>query len=158
MSQFSASSIRRLVLRLLCVGVCAACGDAGPPGVAADGPLACPPGAQLKESEIPPARGGGGRQERCVNSAGQRHGPSRGYFPDGQIRYYTEWWEGKKHGRFAHWWPNGQPKAEGAHLEWEPDGLWTNWDENGDVTSEHDYTRAGVPLPPSTMEVDDPAP
>ena len=156
MSQLVASSVRRLVLGVLTAGLCAACGDPGPPGVAAAGPLACPPGAQMKESEIPLARGGG-RQERCVNSAGQRHGPSRGYFPDGQIRYYTEWWEGKKHGRFAHWWPNGQQKAEGAHREWEPDGVWTNWDESGDLTSEYDYSKGGFPTPASA-EGDEPAP
>src|SRR5262245_32162516 len=103
MPQSFASSVRRVVLGLAAAGLCAACGDSTPPGVDAEGPLACPPGATLKESEIPISRGGG-RKERCINPAGQRHGPSRGYFPDGQIRYYTEWWDGKKNGRFALWW------------------------------------------------------
>jgi hypothetical protein len=135
----------------------AGCGEALPPGVDADGPLVCPPGATLKQSEIPSARGGG-RQERCTNPAGQRHGPARGWFPDGQIRYYTEWWEGKKHGRFALWWPNGQMKAEGAHREWQPEGLWTNWDEHGEITSQHDYASGPYPYPSSGEEPGDAVP
>jgi hypothetical protein len=134
------------LLLLAAGGLCIGCGDALPPGVDAKGPLLCPVGATLKESEIPIARGGG-HQERCTNPAGQRHGPARGWFADGQIRYYTEWWEGKKHGRFALWWSNGQLKAEGAHRDWQPEGLWTNWDENGEITSQHDYATGPYPYP-----------
>jgi len=141
-----ASSTVCAVFLVVASAWCGGCSEPRPAGVDAAGPLVCPTGARVRSSEISASRGGG-RQERCINAAGQRHGASRGYFPDGHIRYYTEWWEGKKQGRFAHWWPNGRLKAEGAHRNWQPEGLWTNWDEAGEITSQHDYATGPFPYP-----------
>ena len=101
----------------------------------------CPEGAVVA-GNAPPA----GDQQRCELPGGIRHGKSRAWYPNGRLRYETEWRQGKRHGDFTFWHENGRKKSEGRDVDGIPEGKWISWAEDGTVLQERVF--AAVPRRP----------
>jgi hypothetical protein len=93
----------------------------------------CPSGARIVGAAPPE-----GHLQRCMRG-GVRHGPSRGWYEGGRVRFETQWWDGKKHGRFSLWYENGRKRAEGQDRHGVPAGTWTSWDEEGRVVQQRTF-------------------
>jgi len=115
----------------------------GPP--ADPDPIACPEGATPQFMRFDEARIGFDPDVlsavgwRCQLPSGERHGPSKEWFRNGQVSAITEWWQGEKHGRFEMWHSNGQKRAEGEHSHWQAVGVWRTWDTDGKLLQEKDF-------------------
>lgn len=60
-----------------------------------------------------------------------RHGPSRGWYANGQKQHEGRFNHGKKVGRFTHWFSNGQAALVAEYRQDEPHGAWVWWHDNG---------------------------
>ncbi|GIG57053.1 hypothetical protein Lfu02_14250 [Longispora fulva] len=68
---------------------------------------------------------------------GLRHGPSRGYYPDGSLYSESTYDEGQESGASRTFYENGQLREQ---ITYEPAGYVAKverWDEDGDLTYEH---------------------
>jgi hypothetical protein len=99
----------------------------------------CPEGASLVGAAPPE-----GDLQRCELPGGIRHGKSRAWFENGQLRYETGWWQGRKHGTFTLWHANGRKRAEGEDRHGVPIGRWVTWAEDGTVSQERVFDAAAA--------------
>jgi antitoxin component YwqK of YwqJK toxin-antitoxin module len=76
-------------------------------------------------------------------SAGEWHGPTRSWYPNGQLEHEGEYAHGQLSGRWTFWFETGQVAAEGAYLDDREVGAWQYWNKEGCATAreewEHDY-------------------
>ena len=99
-----------------------------------------------------------------------KHGPTREWYPNGQLRLSGQYKQGLQVGSFRWWHPNGQKQIEGQYRAgkkvgtwtwhhansqpairggYESDsevGVWRWWDENGKLEDERDFTRESLDI------------
>ena len=96
--------------------------------------LRCP-AATTPSGAAPPL---GGRQF-CTLNGTLKHGPSRGWWPGGQLQSEGYYQKGKKHGSFRRWHLNEQMSSEGTYQNNLKEGVWKEWNKSGSLRSTTTY-------------------
>ena len=69
-----------------------------------------------------------------------RHGPSREWHSNGQLKREGQYANGQRTGRFTYWHPNGQKLAEGSFDKDQQHGRWVWWHDNGLTSAIGEYS------------------
>ncbi len=77
--------------------------------------------------------------EYTVNSDGQRHGLTQGWFYDGQRSLEENYVDGKKHGLVQYWYPDGKRRIKGEYVNGKKHGLYQRWYDHGSLGSEENW-------------------
>jgi antitoxin component YwqK of YwqJK toxin-antitoxin module len=73
------------------------------------------------------------------DDGGKKHGVSRSWHENGQLRYETTYKDGKEHGFTRGWKENGQLRYETTYKDGKEHGLSRSWHENGQLWIETTY-------------------
>ena len=73
----------------------------------------------------------GQRYEWHYKDGKRGEGPSKGWYPNGNMKQVWNWKNGYKDGLQTYWFPNGQKKIEGNFKDGKKVGKWTWWYEDG---------------------------
>ena len=71
------------------------------------------------------------RYEWIYKDGKRGDGPSKGWYPNGNMKQVWNWKNGYKDGLQTYWFDNGQKKIEGNFKDGKQDGKWTWWYEDG---------------------------
>ncbi len=85
--------------------------------------------------------GFGQRYEWIYKDGKRGDGPSKGWYPNGQIKQIWNWTNGYKDGLFRFWYENGQIFYTGMFVNGKKDGKWTWWYEDGTKEMEKIYKK-----------------
>lgn len=80
-----------------------------------------------------------GVRQFCTLDGTLKHGPSRGWWPDGQLQREGYYQKGKKHGSFRRWHLNEQMSSEGTYRHNLKEGIWKEWNKGGSLRSTTTY-------------------
>lgn len=77
--------------------------------------------------------------EGALNSAGERSGKWKAYYPDGTLWSEGEFKKGKRHGGSNVYHQNGQLRSSGQYKDGKQSGSWKFWNEQGKLIEEKKY-------------------
>jgi len=81
------------------------------------------------------------RYEWIYKDGKRGNGPSKGWYPNGQIKQIWNWTNGYKDGLFRFWYENGQIFYTGMFVNGKKDGKWTWWYEDGTKEMEKSFKK-----------------
>jgi antitoxin component YwqK of YwqJK toxin-antitoxin module len=61
----------------------------------------------------------------------KKHGNSKEWYPDGNIKLQGKYNNGKEEGKWFSWHPNGNKRSEGLFVSGMREGIWMTWHANG---------------------------
>ncbi len=70
---------------------------------------------------------------------GLRHGPSKIWFPNGQLSYESHFEEGKRQGETRSWWVNGNLRSQATFVADKQEGELLSWYATGEKYKRHNY-------------------
>ena len=70
-----------------------------------------------------------------------RHGPSKEWYANGQLKREGRYTYGKRTGRFTYWHANGQKLSEGEYRSDKQHGRWVWWHDNGLTSAIGEYAQ-----------------
>ena len=73
----------------------------------------------------------GQRYEWHYKDGKRGEGPSKGWYPNGNMKQVWNWKNGYKDGLQTYWFENGQKKIEGNYKDGKKEGKWSWWYEDG---------------------------
>ena len=70
---------------------------------------------------------------------GYKHGSQRCWHENGQLFYEGVFIDGRKEGKWTWWYEDGTKEMEKIHKKGQPDGLWRWWNESGELMKSGEY-------------------